>query len=91
VKNFAAANQTNMRIPYTSVFLELECGFWNADAEKQLRIAMRSKTGSRQTARQAHNTGQSLQKLSFKNEHLYFRSLVASIETVPDPGSRLGM
>jgi hypothetical protein len=54
--------KTNMRIPYTSVFLELECGYWNGDAEKRLRISMRSKTGSRQTARQARNTGQSLQK-----------------------------
>lgn len=43
--------KTNMRIPYTSVFLELKCGYWNADAEKRLRIAMRSKNGRRQTAR----------------------------------------
>ena len=43
--------KTNMRIPYTSVFLELECGYWNADAEKRLRIAMRSKNGKRQTLR----------------------------------------
>ena len=34
--------KTNMRIPYTSVFLELECGYWNSQAEKQLRAAMRS-------------------------------------------------
>ena len=34
--------KTNMRIPYTSVFLELECGYWNAQAENQLRAAMRS-------------------------------------------------
>jgi DNA-binding NarL/FixJ family response regulator len=34
--------KTNMRIPYTSVFLELECGYWNSHAEKQLRSAMRS-------------------------------------------------
>jgi hypothetical protein len=43
--------KTNMRIPYTSVFLELECGYWNAAAEQRLRIAMRSKNGKRQTAR----------------------------------------
>jgi hypothetical protein len=34
--------KTNMRIPYTSVFLELECGYWNAQAENQLRAEMRS-------------------------------------------------
>jgi L-fucose mutarotase/ribose pyranase (RbsD/FucU family) len=35
--------KTNMRIPYTSVFLELECGYWNAQAEDRLRAAMRSR------------------------------------------------
>ncbi|SRR6266496_1616779 len=39
--------KTNMRIPYTSVFLELECGYWNEQAENQLRAAMRS--GSRRS------------------------------------------
>lgn len=39
--------KTNMRIPYTSVFLQLECGYWNAEAEKRLRISMRSKNGKR--------------------------------------------
>jgi len=33
--------KTNMRIPYTSVFFELDCGYWNAQAEKNLRAAMR--------------------------------------------------
>lgn len=28
--------------PYTSVFLQLECGYWNADAEKRLRDAIKS-------------------------------------------------
>jgi hypothetical protein len=32
--------KTNMRIPYTSVFFELDCGYWNAQAEKKLRAAM---------------------------------------------------
>jgi hypothetical protein len=32
--------KTNMTIPYTSVFLQLECGYWNADAEKRLRASM---------------------------------------------------
>ena len=34
--------KTNMRIPYTSVILELECGYWNSQAENRLRAAMRS-------------------------------------------------
>ncbi|MDX6765315.1 MAG: RbsD/FucU domain-containing protein [Candidatus Methylacidiphilales bacterium] len=29
--------KTNMTIPYTSVFLKLECGYWNKDSEKRLR------------------------------------------------------
>lgn len=29
--------KTNMALPYTSVFLQLECGYWNASAEKRLR------------------------------------------------------
>jgi hypothetical protein len=32
--------KTNLTIPYTSVFLRLECGYWNADAEQRLRAAM---------------------------------------------------
>lgn len=35
--------KSNMQIPYTSVFFDLQCGYWNAEAEKRLRIAMRSK------------------------------------------------
>ena len=35
--------KSNMRIPYTSVFFELECGYWNAESEKRLRSAMRMK------------------------------------------------
>lgn len=26
-----------MTLPYTSVFLQLECGYWNAASEKRLR------------------------------------------------------
>jgi len=37
--------KTDMRIPYTSVFCELDCGYWNARAEDRLRTAMRA--GSR--------------------------------------------
>ena len=29
--------KTDMTIPYTSVFFELDCGYWNADAEERLR------------------------------------------------------
>jgi len=32
--------KTRLTIPYTSVFLRLECGYWPADAEKRLREAM---------------------------------------------------
>jgi D-ribose pyranose/furanose isomerase RbsD len=32
--------KTNLTIPYTSVFIRLECGYWGADAEKRLRAAM---------------------------------------------------
>jgi L-fucose mutarotase/ribose pyranase (RbsD/FucU family) len=29
--------KSNMTIPYTSVFIELDCGYWNADSEARLR------------------------------------------------------
>jgi hypothetical protein len=32
--------KTNMTIPYTSVFLELDCSYWNEYAECRLRAAM---------------------------------------------------
>jgi L-fucose mutarotase/ribose pyranase (RbsD/FucU family) len=32
--------KTNMTVPYTSVFLELDCAYWGADAEKGLRAKM---------------------------------------------------
>lgn len=32
--------KTNMAIPYTSVFFELDCGYWSAAAEKRLRGAL---------------------------------------------------
>jgi len=37
---------TKICIPYTSVFLQLECGYWNGEAEHRLRAAMRSKDTS---------------------------------------------
>jgi hypothetical protein len=32
--------KTNMTIPYTSVFFELDCGYWSAEAEDRLRQAI---------------------------------------------------
>ena len=32
--------KTNMTIPYTSVFLQLDCAYWGPDAEKGLRVRM---------------------------------------------------
>ena len=43
--------KTSMCIPYTSVFFELECGYWNAEAEKRLRAAMRSGGRKRKIAK----------------------------------------
>jgi L-fucose mutarotase/ribose pyranase (RbsD/FucU family) len=34
--------KTNLTIPYTSVFFELDCGYWSAEAEQRLRQAMRA-------------------------------------------------
>jgi hypothetical protein len=33
--------KTTMTIPYTTVFFELDCGYWNAQSETQLRTAMK--------------------------------------------------
>jgi D-ribose pyranose/furanose isomerase RbsD len=33
--------KTPLTMPYTSVFFQLECGYWNAESEKQLREAMK--------------------------------------------------
>jgi hypothetical protein len=32
--------KTEMTLPYTSVFLQLDCGYWTAEAEKRLRETM---------------------------------------------------
>jgi hypothetical protein len=32
--------KTDMTIPYTSVFFQLDCGYWNANAEQRLRKAL---------------------------------------------------
>jgi len=39
--------KTSLCIPYTSVFCELECGYWNDEAEKRLRTSMRTSDGKR--------------------------------------------
>jgi hypothetical protein len=36
--------KTTMTIPYTSVFLELNAGYWGADSEARLRAAMAART-----------------------------------------------
>ncbi len=33
--------KTDEILPYTSVFLELDCGYWNAEKEKRLRAAFK--------------------------------------------------
>ena len=37
--------KTKLTLPYTSVFFQLDCGYWNADSEKKLREAMKKETG----------------------------------------------
>jgi hydroxymethylpyrimidine pyrophosphatase-like HAD family hydrolase len=32
--------KTDLTLPYTSVFLQLDCGYWTAEAEQQLRDAI---------------------------------------------------
>lgn len=32
--------KTKLAVPYTSVFLQLDCGYWNAASEKRLRDSM---------------------------------------------------
>jgi len=34
--------KADMTIPYTSVFIELDCGYWNADKEAALRKAFKA-------------------------------------------------
>ena len=34
--------KTELTIPYTSIFFELDCGYWSAEAEQRLRRAMAS-------------------------------------------------
>jgi hypothetical protein len=32
--------KTNMDMPYTSVFIELDCGYWDAEQEEKMRMRM---------------------------------------------------
>jgi hypothetical protein len=32
--------KTELTIPYTSIFFELDCGYWSADAERRLRATI---------------------------------------------------
>jgi hypothetical protein len=34
--------KTPLTLPYTSVFFELQCGYWNAESEQQLRDAIKA-------------------------------------------------
>jgi hypothetical protein len=34
--------KTPLTKPYTSVFFQLECGYWNAEAEERLREAIQA-------------------------------------------------
>jgi L-fucose mutarotase/ribose pyranase (RbsD/FucU family) len=34
--------KTNLTLPYTSVFVELDCGYWGPEAEQRMRQAMRN-------------------------------------------------
>jgi hypothetical protein len=33
--------KTRLTLPYTSVFLQLDCAYWNGESEKELRAAMK--------------------------------------------------
>ncbi|MDQ2841822.1 MAG: hypothetical protein M3Y72_12445 [Acidobacteriota bacterium] len=37
--------KTNLTVPYTSVFLQLDCAYWSAEAEQRLRDSMAKKAG----------------------------------------------
>ena len=37
--------KTDLAIPYTSVFIRLDCGYWNGDQENEMRERMKSSSG----------------------------------------------
>jgi hypothetical protein len=46
--------KTTMRIPYTSVFVELQCGYWNTQAENRLRAVIQSEDVNRNARKRSH-------------------------------------
>lgn len=38
--------KTRLTLPYTSVFLQLDCGYWSAESENELRAAMKAASGT---------------------------------------------
>ena len=47
--------KTRMQIPYTSVFVELQCGYWSTRAENRLRAVIRSEAGNRHARERSQN------------------------------------
>jgi hypothetical protein len=47
--------KTNMTLPYTSVFIELDCGYWSAEAEARLRRAMEQPAPSQRRSESNQN------------------------------------
>jgi L-fucose mutarotase/ribose pyranase (RbsD/FucU family) len=44
--------KTDMTVPYTTVFLQLDCAYWSADSERKLRAAMSAaQSSSKNTAK----------------------------------------
>lgn len=43
--------KTRLTLPYTSVFLQLDCGYWNAESEKELREAIKSESSDKDKSR----------------------------------------
>ncbi len=39
--------KTDLTIPYTSVFIRLDCGYWSDDAEMQMRAAIEAAEGAK--------------------------------------------
>ncbi len=39
--------KTSLTIPYTTVFFELDCGYWSAEAEQRLRKTLKTPRGKR--------------------------------------------
>ena len=45
--------KTTMRIAYTSVFVELQCAYWNTPAENRLRAAIRAEDRNRKARKRS--------------------------------------